>query len=325
MPVVVEPTRDEVEAAAGRLRDGRLVAFPTETVYGLGGDTYSEPALAAIFAIKGRPANNPLIAHVLDASQAARVAASWDTRCDALAEAFWPGPLTLVLPRRTEVPRRATAGLDTIAVRAPAHPVARRLLDAFGGAISAPSANRSGRVSPTTAAHVLSDLSDVADARDLPVLDGGPCGVGIESTVLDLSSPVPSILRPGAVTAKDLAPILGRVEVRQLDEQAHAPGTAPAHYAPTTPCELVSADMLTSVLGEAACAVLGQGDEVVGAPHHLIRMPRDAEAYGARLYAALREADSLGVERILVVDPVRANEPWDAILDRLQRASGSIV
>ena len=244
---VVHPVHaDSITDAATRLGAGRIVAFPTETVYGLGGDTFSAPAIDAIYALKGRPADNPLIAHVTDASMALRVAAQWPDAADRLVDGYWPGPLTIVVQRHPAVPAEAAGGRDTIAVRAPAHAAARALLDAFGGPISAPSANRSGHVSPTTAAHVAADF---ADAADLLVLDGGPCSIGIESTVVDLASAPPRLLRPGSVTVDELRRMLPDLVVPTIAGQEASPGTASAHYAPRRPAELVDPSALDERLG----------------------------------------------------------------------------
>ncbi len=309
-----------VAEAAGRLRDGDVVVFPTETVYGLGADTFNDTALERVYELKGRPAANPLIAHVTGPDQAQRVVAAWDDRCSRLASSFWPGPLTLVLPRAETVPDRATAGWPTIAVRAPDHPVALELLETFGGPVSAPSANRSGRVSPTTAAHVAGDFADIGD---LLILDGGPCAVGIESTVLDLCGDVPAILRPGAVSAEALASQLDRVAVAAIAAQTHSPGTSSRHYAPQTPAELVPRGGLPArlVLQREPVVALCLHDAEVSEPHRAIVMPGDARGYAARLYTALREADAGGVTRILIEEPPGRTGLWQAVRDRLRRAT----
>jgi L-threonylcarbamoyladenylate synthase len=321
MPRPVEPTDDAIAEAAARLRDGHVVAFPTETVYGLGADTFSAAAIERVYALKGRPLDNPLIAHVLDEPQARAVVAGWDGSCARLARRFWPGPLTLVLPRAPDVPEAATAGWPTIAVRAPDHAVARALLAAFGGSISAPSANRSGHVSPTTARHVADDF---ADAADLLILDGGPCAVGVESTVLDLSGAVPCVLRPGAVTLEALRDELGEVAVGDMAQQAASPGTTMRHYAPRAPAELVPAaelaERLRALRGPAVVLCFESG--AVGAPHRAIVMPRSPEAYAARLYGALREADALRPQRIIIEQPPINGGMWLAVHDRLLRAAG---
>jgi L-threonylcarbamoyladenylate synthase len=229
MPLILPPTDANIRTAATRLRLGDVIAFPTETVYGLGGDTMNPAAIERIYRLKGRPADNPLIAHVAAQSEARVLAARWDDRCEKLALRFWPGPLTLVVPRADAVPGASTAGLPTIAVRCPNHPVARALLEEFAGPISAPSANRSGYVSPTTAQHVADDF---ADQVDMMVLDGGPCGGGIESTVLEVSDDVPRILRPGGVTAEQIRAVIGDVWQAPVARQAASPGTSMQHYSP---------------------------------------------------------------------------------------------
>ena len=319
MPRLVEPTQDAIAEASRLLERGQLVVFPTETVYGLGADTTNAKAIELIYALKGRPADNPLIAHVLDDVQARRIVAEWDDRCAVLSERFWPGPLTLVVARG-EVPASATAGLDTIAVRAPRHVVARALLHAFGRSISAPSANRSGRVSPTTAGHVVADFSE---ADELMVLDGGACEIGIESTVLELTEPTPRVLRLGAITVELLREVLGEVDAPPVTTQLASPGTSLWHYAPRTPAELVETTQLAQRLaGGAPAAVLCFEPASVKPPHVPVPMPRSAEPYAARLYDALRTADATGVSRIIIEQPTETHGPWAAIHDRLRRATG---
>jgi L-threonylcarbamoyladenylate synthase len=309
-----------ITEAADALRAGGLVAFPTETVYGLGADTFGCAALARVFALKGRPLDNPLIAHVSGPDQARRVVAEWTEAADALAERFWPGPLTVVLPRSADVPDEATAGLPTVAVRSPAHPAARALIERFDGPISAPSANRSGHVSPTSAAHVLEDFPACAD---LIVLDGGPCSVGIESTVLDLTGAAPSVLRSGGVSIDALREVLGDVAVTVTTGQGASPGTAQAHYAPHTVTEIVETGDIGARLArmDERAAVLCFEGEGITAPHVAIAMPDDDEAYARRLYGALRDADALGCERILIERPPHSGGLWDAVHDRLRRAT----
>jgi len=320
MARLVPATDRAIASAAGRLRSGEPIAFPTETVYGLGADTFDEKAIQRLYALKRRPADNPLIAHVLDAEQARRVTTGWDERCDRLARRWWPGPLTLVLTRAGAVPPAATAGWHTIAVRAPAHPVARQLIEAFGGPVSAASANRSGRVSPTTAEHVADDFADV---EDLLVLDGGECVVGIESTVVDLTGDVAGVLRPGVVGILELRESLGEVAFLQTAIQGPSPGTTGRHYAPRATAELLEGQALSERLAslpEAAVVLCFEGT-TVAPPHRAIVMPPTAGAYAARLYAALREADGLvGQGRILIVRPPSEEGLWGAVGDRLSRA-----
>ncbi|MHC5022297.1 MAG: L-threonylcarbamoyladenylate synthase [Planctomycetota bacterium] len=318
----IDPTDEAVARAAARLRGGDVVAFPTETVYGLGADTFNPVALHLIYELKQRPPDNPLIAHVLDETQARRVAAFWTDLASALAARFWPGPLTLVVPRGPDVPDGATAGLPTIAVRCPAHDVARRLLDAFDGPISAPSANRSGHVSPTAARHVAEDFADV---HDLLILDGGPCRVGIESTVLDLTVGPPRVLRPGSVSASELREVLGDLRAAEVTGQDASPGTSPRHYAPRTPAEMVPSEHLLERLKSLhePAVVLSFASAFVPRPHEPIVMPEAAGSYAQELYDALRRADALERARIIIQEPPRSNDLWQAIHNRLRRATGS--
>ena len=320
-----------IQQAAHALHAGGVVAFPTETVYGLGALTVNERALDLVYELKGRPADNPLIAHVLDAAQAREIidAGAWNERCDTLVERFWPVPLTLVLRKSQRVPARATAGRPTIAVRSPRHSVARALLEAVGQPISAPSANLSGHVSPTAAQHVMDEFANVPLARDLLILDGGPCDVGIESTVLDLSQTEHArILRPGAVTLEQLQQILGEVDAPDAIEQQASPGTSPLHYAPTTPAELVASHDLADVLRHyerdgLRCAVLCFDAMTAAKSHGVIRMPRDADRYAHDLYGRLREADALRCDRIVIEQPPETSDPWRAVHDRLRRATST--
>lgn len=320
MPRTVEPNTTAIHEAAEILRQGGVVAFPTETVYGLGASTFNSDAITKVFELKGRPHDNPLIAHVLDARQAATVASSFDESCDRLATRFWPGPLTLVLPRTAHVPANATGGRNTIAVRSPAHPVARTLLEELEAPISAPSANRSGRVSPTTAGHVASDFSDV---DDLMILDGGSCALGIESTVVDVSTTPPCVLRQGAVTIEELREIIGALTVTESTSQLHSPGTALRHYAPVTAVQIVAGQDLRALLEslDTPAAVLCFDPAVVPSAHQAIGMPDDAHHYAAQLYDALRCADELGLSRIVIERPAHDAGLWSAINDRLKRAS----
>ena len=320
---LAEATEQAIARAAELLRAGDPVAFPTETVYGLGADTFNEAALDRVYELKGRPGDNPLIAHVLGPEQARRVTDGWDDRCERLARACWPGPLSIVLGRAPGVPPRATAGWPSIAVRAPAHPVARALLEAFGGPVSAPSANVSGGVSPTTAAHVVADFADFPGPADLLVLDGGPCAVGIESTVVDLTAAVARVLRPGGVAASQLSELLGEMVDDSVGTQGPGPGTTMRHYAPRTATELVDEPALHGRLAESVgpAVVLCFDDAPIVPPHRAIVMPSTAEAYAARLYAALREADEAPGSLILVVRPPGREGLWSAVIDRLGRAT----
>jgi L-threonylcarbamoyladenylate synthase len=320
MPRVLPAVDAGISEVAACIRAGGVAAFPTETVYGLGASTLDPVALREIYRMKGRPSDNPLIAHVVDAVDAKRLVNGWDRRCDRLAAAFWPGPLTLILPRGDPVPDEAVAGLPSIAVRSPMHPVARSLLYAVGGPVSAPSANRSGHVSPTTAAHVVDDF--LAEP-DLMVLDGGRAGFGIESTVLDLCGAEPVIRRPGSVTVESLRRSLGTVHVAHAVQQGASPGTSLIHYAPDRPATMVPAARLAAFLATLPepAAVLAMPDTEVRPPHQVIRMDPDAEAYARMLYAGLREAEATGLGRIVIEEPAGREGVWLAVLDRLRRAT----
>jgi len=320
VPKIVKADAANIRKAASIIRDGGVVAFPTETVYGLGCDTFNERAALDVYRIKRRPSSNPLIAHVLDVQMAKRVAIGWDVRCQRLAEAFWPGPLTLVLPRRAEVAPSSIGGRSTVAVRSPSHPVARQLIEAVGSPISAPSANRSGRISPTKAEHVELEL---ADEPDLMILEGGTCTVGLESTVLDLSRSRPMVLRPGSVTKDMLMSVIGDVAEPLFVGQSGSPGTHLRHYAPRTRAEIVDTSGIDHRLMSCPepVAVLAFSADVVPPPHVAIIMPSDPREYAMKLYDALRHADSLDRSLILIERPKDKTGIWEAIQDRLRRAA----
>lgn len=320
MPKIVKADATSIRKAASIIRDGGVVAFPTETVYGLGCDTFNERAALEVYRIKRRPSSNPLIAHVLDVPMAKRVVIGWDVRCQRLAEAFWPGPLTLVLPRRAEVAPSSIGGRSTVAVRSPSHPVARQLIEAVGGPISAPSANRSGRISPTRAEHVVEEF---LDEPELMVLEGGAAHVGLESTVLDLSRARPMVLRPGAITKEMLAPIVGDVADPLFAGQGSSPGTSPRHYAARTRTELVDTANIERRLQSCPdpVVVLAFDADRVPPPHVALVMPSDAKEYASKLYESLRQADSLDRNLILIERPATKGGVWEAIHDRLRRAT----
>ncbi len=324
-PEKIEP--DAIVQAARILWNGGLVAFPTETVYGLGANALDAAAVARIFAAKGRPSSNPLIVHLHEASEARKVVAAWPTAANRLAERFWPGPLTLVLPKRPEVPDIVTAGAPTVAVRVPAHPVALALLRSVGWPLAAPSANRSSELSPTRAEHVLRSLG----GRIELILDAGPTTGGIESTVLDLTRQLPRLLRPGLIRPAELEAILGPIE-RTSDIQAvesralPSPGMLSRHYAPRTPLECVEVDA-----SERVEQLLAQGLHVgwvtfsparaAAAPGLVyVPMPEDPAGYAAQLYAVLHQLDDAGLDRLVVSLPPDT-EAWAAIRDRLRRSA----
>ena len=309
----------EIVKAVQRLRAGALVAFPTETVYGLGADATSSSAVERIYLAKGRPSTNPLIVHVADVARAKRYARQWPDKADLLAQRFWPGPLTLVVPKVDLIVDEATAGLKTVALRVPDHPLALELLDAFDGAVAAPSANRSTHVSPTTAQHVRDELGDAVDM----VLDGGPCRVGIESTVLDLSVEKATILRPGDVSRAQIEALIGAVgEFKgsvQRDAAAASPGQHEVHYAPSTPAYRFEPMARPAMGGSDAAVLLGKGGEL-RLDGRIAMMPANAAEYARQLYAVLRRLDGVGAPRILVEIPPDTPE-WAAVRDRLLRAT----
>jgi len=316
MGAVTVPTPAEIERAAACLRRGGLVAFPTETVYGLGAHATNADGMERLYAAKDRPRSHPVIVHLAHAEQVDDWAVDVPLGARALAAACWPGPLTLVLRRSGRVPDAVTGGEDTVGLRVPDQPVAAALLAAFGDGVAAPSANRFGRVSPTTAAHVRADLGDHVDM----VLDGGPCRVGVESTIVDCSTDRPRLLRTGAIGRDHVEAIVGRrvvasVAASDADADApRAPGTLPRHYAPVAALEVTTRDR---VAGHAA-SLRGAGRRVV-----VLDAPTDPQEYGRVLYARLREADAPDVDVIVAPLPDIADQVGvgAAIVDRLRRAA----
>ena len=311
-----------VQEAAAILRRGGLVAFPTETVYGLGADAENPEAVVRIFAAKGRPANHPVIVHIGRAEQLEHWAADIPPLAWRLAQRFWPGPLTLILKRHARVSDAVTGGQDTVGLRVPDHPVALALLAAFGGGIAAPSANRFGRLSPTAAAHVRAELGDTVDYI---TLDGGPCRVGIESTILDLSGGHPRQLRPGAIMAAALEVVLGQPLAAALGDAPRVPGALPSHYAPQTPLALIPSNDLKAEVtrrlkkGERV-AVLARVAATPPVNCVWQVMPADPGAYARELYARLRALDALRADRLLIEAPPHG-AAWQAVRDRLARAA----
>lgn len=326
----------EIAAAVAALRAGELVAFPTETVYGLGADARNPDALRKVFALKGRPADHPLILHLHSFDELPQWVAAIPPIARQLAARFWPGPLTLVLPKAPGVSPVLTGGQDSIAVRVPAHPVARALLAAFGSGIAAPSANRYGRVSPTRAAHVREEFPST-----LQVLEGGDCEVGLESTIVSLVGEVPQLLRPGSISRATLEAVLGvAVAGASVREAPRVPGSTLAHYAPQTPLRLLEARNFPSELRAALEQASAAGERVVvwaqrpqpaDLAQHLRAAvlqwniaPSAAADYGRELYAALRQLDKSGASRILV-ESVPEGAEWDAARDRLMRAAATFL
>ncbi|MCF2536069.1 threonylcarbamoyl-AMP synthase [Streptomyces sp. FB2] len=314
----------DIEKAAGVLRAGGLVALPTETVYGLGANAEDPAAVSRIFQVKGRPPSHPLIVHIGGAEQLDDWVQEVPATARLLAEHFWPGPLTLVLRRGRRVPSEATGGLETVAVRVPDHPVALALLSAFGGGVTAPSANRFGSVSPTTADDVRAELGDGVDF----VLDGGACEVGVESTIVDATGEIPTILRPGGVTREDLEAVLGCPLAVPASSHIRVPGQHPSHYAPrarvvlvepeTVVAEAELAQELGHRVGVFLPAALG-GSEVKA--HAVVQVPGSMAAYARGLYGYLRELDQRGCD--LIVASLPAEEGLGlAIANRLRRAAG---
>ena len=319
------PAQSAIKEAAEILQRGGLVAFPTETVYGLGANALDARAVERIYSAKGRPSFNPLIVHVADEGAARRLAAEWPERATRVAREFWPGPLTIVLPKRPIVPDNVTAGLDSVALRVPANPVALSLLRVAEIPLAAPSANRSNEISPTTARHVERSLGDRVDL----ILDGGQTSVGIESTVLDLRSPQAAILRPGMIGAPALEPFVGPIAMPNELAGAAArpsPGMMERHYAPRAKLVLFRPDDAPRILidahrlaedgkvGMLLCTVDDPGALDV------VRMPMDPAHYAQRLYAALHDLDEAGCTAIFVEQPPHGPE-WAGVQDRLSRAS----
>jgi L-threonylcarbamoyladenylate synthase len=328
----IDPTNiDEgaIAEAAAIIRNGGLVAFPTETVYGLGADATNADAVKGIFAAKDRPSYNPLIVHVQDGDAARAIVTEWPETARNLTTRFWPGPLTIVLPKRETIPGIVTAGLPTVGVRVPAHPVALALLRKAGRPIAAPSANQSMRLSPTDGRHVLTSLSD----RVGLVLDAGPATVGIESTVLDLSSSVPTILRPGMISRADIAAVIGEVWSPSMDHAAGAvrpsPGMLDRHYSPVARL-IVTPTSGARALSEAVAHATStyRRVAVITTSHftspsaEVIPLPDAPESYARALYATLHRLDDERFD-VVIVERVPSDERWDGIRDRLTRAAAS--
>lgn len=319
----VPPSTQDLARAVATLRDGGVVAFATETVYGLGADARNDAAVRRVFELKGRPSRHPVIVHLHTAAQMSDWVSEVPPVALRLGEAFWPGPLTLVLPRAAGVSDVITGGQDSVALRVPVHPVARALLAAFGGGIVAPSANRYGHISPTTAAHVQAEFGDAVQ-----VLDGGSCEVGLESTIVACLHGRVQVLRPGGITLSQLRAVAGEVDAVAGEDAPRVPGSTQQHYAPRTPLRLVAEPALLPEVH----ALLARGERVGVLAQSVqppavavtlwIQAPADAPGYGHDLYANLRQLDASGCTQLLAM-AAPAGDAWDAVRDRLSRAAAA--
>jgi L-threonylcarbamoyladenylate synthase len=324
------PAAEAIDRAVEILKRGGLVAIPTETVYGLAADALDAEAVAGIFRAKGRPSTNPIIVHVADVAMAMSLAGQWPAAAEAIATRFWPGPVTVVVPRGPRIPDIVTAGGATVALRCPAHPLARRLIADSGLPLAAPSANRSEAVSPTTAHHVLESLGNRIDL----ILDGGPCAKGIESTVIDCTTSPPRILRPGPLSRAELERAVGGPvawpEATEAEGPLRSPGQQARHYAPKTPLEMRAdaSDRVAALVGEGRRVgwLTSRTDDPdvrrLAASRDLliVPMPADPESFATRLYATLHALDQRQLDCIVVDEPPDT-ETWRAVRDRLHRAA----
>jgi L-threonylcarbamoyladenylate synthase len=334
MPVTTKldpasPDIEVIERAASVIRNGGLVAFPTETVYGLGADAMNDQAIERIFLAKGRPSNNPLIVHVSDREMLARVAEKVSKNTEKLIDKFWPGPLTLVLKRRAEVVSAVSAGLDTVAVRMPQGRIALELISRSQTPIAAPSANLSGKPSPTEASHVERDLSGRIDM----IIDGGQTRIGIESTVLDMTSEPPMILRPGWITREQIAEVIGSVDIAFSEEELkRSPGTLHKHYSPQARVILI--ESASPELIEKTCrehllngrvAFLGHSQvNIDNSDFYSFALKPSAEEYARSIYGALRELDDKN-PRVIIIEGISENGEGAAVMDRLRRAASEVI
>ena len=313
---------NEIEHAVALLTRGELVAFPTETVYGLGADANNPAAVAKIFSAKKRPANHPLIVHLANVEQLSQWAETVPENARLLAKHFWPGPLTLILPKAKQVSMNLTGGQTSIGLRVPKHPVAQALLQAFGRGIAAPSANRFGKISPTTAKHVQEELGEAVSL----VLDGGACNVGIESTILDVTTETVKVLRPGIISAEQISAVLAQPLGNNTNSTLRVSGHLASHYAPSTKTQLVATENLTDIIKENL--VIEKKIYVIARQKQLVEhenliwltMSDNPQIYAHDLYAKLRQADNASVD-LIVIEAVPDNKEWLAINDRLQKAA----
>jgi L-threonylcarbamoyladenylate synthase len=323
------PDEEAIERAASIIRGGRLVAFPTETVYGLGADAMNEAAVQKIFEAKGRPADNPIIVHVCGGEMLNTVSARVGAKAQLLAGRFWPGPLSMVLKRNPKISALVSAGLDTVAVRMPRSNIALGLIRQAGTPVAAPSANISGRPSPTVASHVLDDLDGKIDL----ILDGGPTSIGLESTVLDMTADPPLILRPGWITREQLIEVVGPVESAATEEEfKRSPGTRHPHYTPRARVVLVEGatpsilkGVLESHLGKGKTGFIGHTAGLPGSPNlDAVTVRNSADDYARSIYNALRELDDRGAQ-VVVVEGIEDTGEGAAVMDRLRRAASEIL
>ncbi len=310
----------DINRAARLLKEGRLVAIPTETVYGLGADASNLKALQVLYALKGRPGNHPVIVHLRSFDQISDWASQVPPLAERLAHHFWPGPITMIFRKQPHVLAQITGGQDTVAIRIPRHELTLALLEAFGGGLAAPSANKFGRLSPTSATAVANEFGD----QVAYILDGGFCDVGIESTIIDLTADIPRILRPGMVSQERLAEIAGDVTFSTTPTGVRAPGTLKSHYSPSTPLQLAARDQIEPLVLEMKqdsleAAVLSFQQPYRGEKHWIVAAD-DPESYARSLYTNLRNLDSLNCDRI-IVERVPEDDSWSGIRDRLERAS----
>ncbi len=326
-PVSASVDAEEIKSASTLLKAGQLVGFPTETVYGLGCDAGNADALARLYRVKGRPGDHPVIVHLASVDQLADWASTVPDEALALAEKFWPGPMTLILRKSDKVLPAVSGGQDTVGLRIPSHPIALALLKEFNSGIAAPSANKHGKISPTTAEHVKTELGDLV----AKVLDGGQCSVGIESTIIDLSSQTPRILRPGMITMEEIESVLKTASKSKTDSEDNsvaprAPGTLSSHYAPTTGMKLFAHNNLPRAIATAEnlmmhVSVMAFSDPIeCGAVIVWKQLSEDPAECARQLYATMRELDSSGADYIVVEEPPELPE-WMGILDRLRRAA----
>jgi len=317
-------TQKELEAAVTALRNGDLVAFPTETVYGLGANARDPAALRRIFEVKGRPADHPLILHLDSARFLSRWVAEVPAAAEKLAAAFWPGPLTLVMRRSEDASDVLTGGQDTVAIRIPSHPMAQQLLTAFGGGIAAPSANRYGKVSPTRPEHVREELGDAVAI----IMDGGECTIGVESTIVSLGGEKPRLLRPGSITQAQIEAVIGPIEVGADATAPRVPGSSAQHYSPSTAVAIVPSTLLESRIdtllrdGRRVAVLAQRPPRKAQQGVTWINVGRRLDVYQRDLYANLRSLDKAGADQILV-EEVPTKPEWAAVLDRLARCAGN--